>query len=334
VVQVRALVIGGTGFIGGCIADMLRRKDYEVCVTVRSKDAPELKNPSSDPQLKFLYGNVLDPDSIRGCLRGSDLVFGCFGLLGKWGLSDRDYWQTNVVGVANLLKAISEAGIRQFIHLSSAGVLGPLADGVIADESHRFNPSNIYETTKCEAEKEVHRYAGEHRIPFTIVRPEFVYGPGDMHVFGLFRAIQRKRFPLIGSGKSLLHPTYIDDLVQGILLCAGNQNAYGKTYLITGDRSVSVKHLGTTIARALNVPLLPVRLPKPVALAMAGICESLARILNHREPVLTRARVKFFSENRAFSNARAHRELGYVPRMGLDEGVRRTVSFYREKGLL
>jgi nucleoside-diphosphate-sugar epimerase len=331
---VRALVIGGTGFLGSCIAHELLKRGFKVRSTTRHRDASEPNSPVENGEIEFVYGNVLERESLADCMKDVDFVFTCFGLLGKWGVPDLDYQRINVEGLGNVLNAIPRTGIRQLIHLSSAGVLGPLPDGVVADESHPFNPSNIYESTKCEAEKKILRYAEEKGIPFTIVRPEFVYGPRDMHVLGLFRAVKNNRFPIIGKGDSLLHPTYVDDFVRGIFLCLNNPIAFGKTYLITGDRAVSVKDLSASMAKAMNTPMPHIRIPIWIALAGARVCESLAKIIGNTEPVLTNARVKFFTENRAFTFAKAQQELGYAPEVSLDEGIRRTVAWYREKGLL
>ncbi len=331
--MMKALVVGGTGFIGRRIVDGLLGKGLDVRITVRRK-GPGAQNPAVDPRVECAYADVLDHDSLHECVKGVDVVFGCFGLLGRWGIPDSVYRQTNAGGVRNVLQAIPASGIRQYIHLSSAGVLGPLANGVVADESFPFAPSNVYEMTKCEAEKEVHRSAAQRCIPFTIIRPEFVYGPGDMHVLGLFRAIGRRRFVLFGSGESLLHPTYIDDLIRGIDLCLFNEKALGKTFLITGEKPVSVKELARTIADELNVRLPRFRLPIPLALVMANTFEALAGVTGWSDPILTRARVKFFTENRAFSAGSAQRELGYKPEVDLREGIRRTVHWYKQKGYL
>jgi nucleoside-diphosphate-sugar epimerase len=330
----KALVIGGTGFIGSHIADALLGKCWEVRVTVRRRSDSTPRNPGNESGVEYMYGDVLDPDSLRKCLNGIDLVYTCFGLLGKWGVPERRYWQTNTDGLKNVLEAVPQGRIRQLIHLSSAGVLGPVANGVLADESFSLAPSNIYEKTKCEAENEIRRFAAVRGIPFTIIRPEFVYGPRDMHVLMLFRAIKRRRFFLIGSGESLLQPTYIDDLIQGVLLCTNNENALGKTFLITGRNPVSVKDLGTVIAEELGVPLQLIRIPGVVAYAAANMCEVLAKLTRYPAPILTRAQVKFFTENRAFSIEKAQSELGYSPNPDLRDGVRQTVHWYRDKGYL
>ena len=226
-----------------------------------------------------------------------------------------------------------DRNIKQFIHISSAGVLGPLTDGVVADESFPYNPSNVYEKTKCEAEKEILNFCEKQKIPFTIIRPEFVYGPGDTHVLGLFKAIRDKRFVILGDGRSFLHPTYIDDLIQGISMCTYNENAYGKVFLITGNKPLNVKELALIIAEECGVRLLKIRIPLIFANITATVLELMAKVGNF-EPLLTSSRVKFFTENRVFSIQKAQNELGYRSKIGFREGVKRTIHWYRQNGYL
>ncbi|GAH14262.1 unnamed protein product, partial [marine sediment metagenome] len=164
-----------------------------------------------------------------------------------------------------------------FVHCSSAGVLGAIKNPP-ADESYPYNPSNIYEKTKAEAEKLVLKYHHEQGLPVIIIRPEFVYGPGDMHVLGLFKAIQKKRFFIIGDGNSTLHPTYIDDLIHGLILCMDKQRAIGEIYIIAGERFVTVKELADIIAEELNVSLSKIHIPIWLANMCASALEKIGKI--------------------------------------------------------
>jgi len=326
----KAFVTGATGFIGSHIIDDLIRRGIQVRALVRnSSNTARLMNRG----IEFVYGDVLNSASLKKHLDDIDLVFSAFGILGQWGMPEETYRNINIKGVRNLIESCLDSRIKQFIHISSAGVLGPLHDGVVADESFPYNPSNLYEETKCEAEKEIISFADKESIPVTIVRPEFVYGPGDIHVLGLFKAVQAGKFFILGNGRSLLHPTYIDDLIQGISLCTDNKAAVGKTFLITGEDPISVEDLAKTIADELGVSLPKMKIPLLVANIAAVLFEWGTKVVNY-EPLLTISRVKFFTENRAFSCRKAGNELGYVPRIGFKEGVRRTVRWYRDNGYL
>jgi nucleoside-diphosphate-sugar epimerase len=325
-----ALVAGGTGFIGSHIVSDLISNGIQVRVLARKKsDVDSLKKKG----VEIVYGNVLNTDCLKGCAKDVDFVFSAFGLLGQWHVSERLYHEINIEGVKNLIQGCLSSGIKQFIHISSAGVLGPLPKGVVADESFPLNPSNIYEETKCEAEKEILKYGNSHSFPFTIIRPEFVYGPGDKHVLGLFKAVLTKRFLLLGNGKSLLHPTYIEDLIRGINLCINNDNALRQIFLMTGEKPLSVKDLTKTMAEELGVSLSKMKIPLIFAYMVANFSEVGAKTFGF-SPMLTKSRVKFFSENRAFSYKKAQSELGYLPKVDFREGVRRTVQWYREHGFL
>lgn len=326
----KALVVGGTGFIGKHIVNDLVRRGIQVRVLIRCDS--NIDSLTQDG-IEFKYGNISDVDSLRECTRDVDIVYSAFGILGQWGIPEKMYWNINTWGVKNLLQSCLDYDIKQFIHISSAGVLGPLPDGIVADESFPLNPSNIYERTKCKAEKEVLDCGEKLGLPFTIIRPEFVYGPGDTHVLGLFKAMIAERFLLLGKARSLLHPTYIDDLIEGISLCTNNENALGEIFLITGDRPHTVKELAKVIAEELDVHLPKIQIPLMFANTTANILEFLAKVAN-LEPVLTKSRVNFFTENRAFSCRKARTQLGYVPKVPFREGVRTTVRWYRENGYL
>jgi len=120
----------------------------------------------------------------------------------------------HVQGTKNILEASQKHNIKKFIYCSTAGVTGPAAH-LPQDESLPYNPSNIYEVTKAEAEKSVLQYHRENGLPVIVIRPEFVYGPGDMHTLGYLKTVRKRMFILIDGGKAFLHPTYIDDLTHG-----------------------------------------------------------------------------------------------------------------------
>lgn len=326
----KALVVGGTGFIGSHIVNDLLSRDFYVRVLSRKSRNMDFQGKK---EMEFAFGDVRDLDSLMKSIKDIDYVFSAFGILGRWHIPEQTYWEVNTQGVKNLLVACRSNNIRQFIHISSAGVLGPLPKNVIADEFFPLNPSNAYERSKSEAEKEILSYCKKEGIPFTIIRPEFVYGPGDMHVLGLFKAIKARRFFLLGYRSSFLHPTYIDDLINGISLCLDNKSAIDKIYLIIGGKHLTVREIAEIIAEELNVRLPKKRIPLILAQLAAYVWELGGKIFDF-EPPLTRSRIHFFSENRAFSYQKAWSELRYSPKVDFREGVRRTISWYKENNCL
>ena len=154
----------------------------------------------------------------------------------------------------------------RLLHLSSAGVLGPLPrhDQLAhVDEAAPLAPSNAYERSKALGEHFAREFALAG-LPLVVARPEFVYGPGDIHVLGLFRTVQRGLFFYVGNGGNTCHPTYIDDLVEGLLLCL-RLGAAGETYQITGPRPVTFRELAETIAAEVGARPPWLRVPPPVS---------------------------------------------------------------------
>ena len=166
----------------------------------------------------------------------------------------------------------------------------------------------------------------------TIVRPSGIYGPGDRRLLKLFRNTIR-RFPILGSGEIYYHLTHIDDLVDGFRLCGEHPAAAGRTYILAGGEVTTLNDLVRLIAEVGGVRPLPLHLPVWPFWMAGAACEALAVPLG-LEPPIYRRRVEFFTKSRAFDITRARTELGYAPRVGLREGLARTLGWYREHGWL
>ena len=328
--ELRVLVTGATGFIGSHLVERLLLREHEVlCLVRKTSVLKHLKKID----VKIIYGDLTDKKSLKNQLNtDADVVFHLAGILGEWGIPEEAYWKINVEGTKNTLDLFTQTDIKRFVYSSSAGVLGPLKKPP-ADENFPLNPSNIYERTKAEAEKIVLACYYATGFPITIVRPEFVYGQRDMHTLGLFKAIQKGMFQIVGDGNSTLHPTYIDDLIQGFELCIDKQRAIGEIYMIAGERYVTVRELTIKIAKALQVRPPTIDIPIWLANTMAFMMETSAHIFNFQPP-LTRSRVRFFTQNRGCDISKARRELGYEPMIILEEGLKRTVDWYRKNGYL
>lgn len=320
------LVTGGTGFIGSHLVEALVDRGYPVRCLVR--ETSDLKY-CKDLGVEFAYGDMTEKTSLQNAVKGADTVFHLAGIIGKWGTPEEAYMNSHVVGTQNLLDCCIENNVKRFIYCSSGGVLGPLSK-TPATEKYPYNPSNPYERAKAEAEKCVLNCSD--RLQVTVIRPEFVYGPGDKHVLQLFNSIQNGKFKVLGNGKSLLHPTYINDLTRGFLLCLEKNPTSGEVYHIVGERAIEVENYSSMISQELGVPSSKTHVPVKIATSAAWACESIAKLTGYKPPI-TRSQVKFFTENRVFDASKAKRELNYTP-IELKQGIRETVSWYRQNGYL
>lgn len=293
-------VTGGTGFIGRHLLKTLQFEDVD-CLT---RDKPEIvRKMGARPVIGSLQ-NIPD-------LSSYDLVYHLAGILGGYAKKE-DYFRTHVEGTRNLVKKLSG---QKLIFLSSAGVLGPV---VGADESSSYNPTNIYEQTKAQAEMIVRSYPNH-----AILRPEFVYGPGDRHVLKLFRAIKNRRFYIIGDGKSLLHPTYVQDVIQALNAAKDHKGIFN----IAGEKAISVNDFSRLVAGLLDAKNSK-KVPKWLAKAYLNITESL-----RMKSALTRSRYAFFTQSRSVDSGKAKKMLGYRP-IALKDGLNETIRWYQDENLI
>jgi dihydroflavonol-4-reductase len=330
---VNVLVTGATGFTGGHLAASLARRGYRVRALVRPKSWDRFRASSlHGAGVEGLRGDLTDADSLARAAEGVDVVYHIAATYREAGQPSSAYRAVNVDGTKHLLMAAEQGGASRVVHCSTGGVHGHIARPP-ANEDAPFNPGDVYQETKLEAERMVRDYGRSGTLEIVVARPIGIYGPGDSRFLKMYRGIARRRFPVLGSGEVFYHLTYIDDLVEGLRLCGEVPAAAGRTYILAGPRYTTLNQLVAMIAQELRVPPPHLRLPV-WPFWMAGLlCESVCVPLGI-EPPIYRRRVDFYTKSRAFDITRARTELGYAPVVDLADGIHRTAEWYREKGLL
>ena len=329
--QGRYLVTGATGFIGRHLVEALLEREVRVRVLVREAGrVPEAWRG----RVEVAEGDVTDPDSLLPAARDVDTVLHLAGVINLPPGSDARYYQVNLEGTKNVFNVAVASGKvpRRFLYCSSVGVMGILKK-LPADEATPCLPTNAYERSKLEAEAWVLEEGGRRGVPVSVARPAWVYGPGDRRTFPIFSMIAKRRFVMIGKGATWIHPVFVGDLVRGLLQCVHAADAVGKRVILAGESPVRLRDLANLIARVLDVKSLPVRVPVPAASVIALGCEILYKPLR-KQPPIHRRRLGFFLRDQAFDISLARRCCGYDPETGLDEGIRRTVAWYRSHGWL
>lgn len=326
----KVVITGATGFIGGAFAAEAARRGATIHALIRdTSDDWRLAGIDCD----LSVGDIRQRATLKGLFEGADWVVHAAGKLGEAGVPDAVYEAVHVAGTRNVLAEVQrQAPHARVLHVSTPGILGPVARGAdFPDETAPVAPTNAYERTKARGEEVALEFAAAG-LDVVIMRPEFVYGPGDLHVLGIFRAIQRGFFFYIGDGRNTCHPTYVGDVVDGMLAILA-RGLTGEVYHITGPQPITWREFGTTVADALGVRAPWVHVPRWVMLPGAYVGEGIGRIL-HRKPPLSVTGVKFFSENRGTTWEKGRHDLGYAPRYDLADGARAAVAWYRDQGLL
>ncbi|HOT96785.1 MAG TPA: NAD-dependent epimerase/dehydratase family protein [bacterium] len=325
----RALVTGASGFTGGYMVDHLVERGCQVRAFVRpTSNTAFLKAKGVD----IFTGDLFYKADLAQAMRNIDVVYHIAALYREANQPDQAYWDVNVTGTENVMAAALEMGVRRVLHCSTCGVHGHI-EKPPATETAPIKPGDIYQETKAEGEKVAMFYHRDKGLPVTIVRPVGIYGPGDMRMLKMYRMIHQGKFIMFGGGNVLYHLSYVTDIVEGFRLAAETPAAAGEIYIIAGERWFTLNDFAKMVAAALKVA--PPRLHPPVwpVYAAGWLCEKICIPLRVQPPIFRR-RVDIFVKDRAFDISKAKRELGFQPKVGLEEGIHRTAQWYKENGYL
>jgi nucleoside-diphosphate-sugar epimerase len=296
---------------------------------------PKVADKLEAKGVRYIIGSLDDPEALAESVPGHDVVYNLASAFRDIHQGSDLFQRVDVDGTRRLLEASREAGVRRVVHCSTQGVHGSLprreAPG---DEDSPITPIDYYCVAKVDAEKVCEEFI-EQGMDIVILRPTSIYGPGDTHGWlKLFRMCRKGRFVMIGSGRTHNHPVYVENLSQAFLLAADAPAASGKAYLIGDAEYVTLNELVRKAGEVQGRKVRMIRFPWywPVHM-VAWAMEIVSRPFGW-EPPLFRRRLTWFTTNRAWKLDRARRDLGYDPAIDLDEGLRRTMEWYRSEGLL
>jgi nucleoside-diphosphate-sugar epimerase len=324
----KTLVTGATGFTGGRVAAALVKRGEPVAAFVR---ATSQTDELGDIGVECRTVDICNRQAVFDNFDDITKVFHIAAAYRTEHSRHDEFRIVNVEATRHLLDAAKAAKVKRFVHCSTVGVQGEI-DHPPATEEYRCKPGDHYQQSKLEGEQLAAKYFDDG-LKGTIVRPVGIYGPGDSRFLKLFKPISKGYFVMIGTGSVLYHLTYIDDIVQGFLLAGEHPRAVGEVFTIGGEAYTTLTELVDKIASILGKPPPRLRVPYAPVYRMAVLCDTICRPLGLNPPLFPR-RVEFFKKDRAFSIEKAKKLLGYSPRIGLDQGLRRTAEWYKRMGMI
>jgi nucleoside-diphosphate-sugar epimerase len=249
------------------------------------------------------------------------------------GGSKAEVWAVNVGGAQNVVEAALANGVERFVHLSSCAVYGSLQQYDIDENTPTRLSGNLYHDSKVAAEEVVFRAYQERDLPVVVVRPSQVYGPGS-YQFAVrpVELIKAGRMILIDQGSYLCKPVYIDNLVDGLILCAQVESAIGQVINLTDGTPITWRDFFGAYARMLNIDSFP---SVPFALAwVIAFFNEIRAMVKGKQASLNRRVVKALRSRNSFSNQKARTLLGWEPKVDFTEGMGRTETWLRAEGYI
>jgi len=326
----RVLVTGATGFTGAVLTRKLVKAGLQVCAIARISSNLE---PLRDCDIRWFRGDVFDENTVAMAAKGAEYIFHVAAAFRDAKSSEEDYRNVHLQSTKLLAhQALANPAFKRFVHISTIGVHGHIEEGP-ADETYRFSPGDGYQRTKAEAELWIRDFGKKQGLPFTVIRPAAIYGPGDKRLLKLFKMTRRKFFPLFGKGKCIYHLIHVDDLTNTFIIAATSPRAVGEVFICGADEPIAIADIARIVARTLGRQIKIVRIPIGPFFVAADICEALCRPF-HIEPPIYRRRVAFYAKDRLFDTTKLKTVLGYHPIHSNEEGIVQTARWYVEQGWL
>jgi nucleoside-diphosphate-sugar epimerase len=324
------LVTGATGFLGSALVTELVRQKQVVRVLARDEQKARAQFGEA---VTIILGEITDIEQVECAVDGTTVIYHLVGRLYHPSVPAELYYHTHVEGTRILLNACKgQKQLRRIVHCSTTGVHG-VTGRTPAAEDAPFAPTNPYEATKLQGELLALNAYREDGLPVSVARPGLVYGPGDLHLLGFFSSIKKGLFRVIDGGRALLHPIYIDDMTAAFLLCAERTEAIGNSYNIAGVQPVTIRELAMAIAHSLHKELPGGSLPLWLANLASDVFSLIPGMKGEYAP-LTRSRVQFLTRSRVYDISKARAELGFAPRIELEEGMKNTAEWYHKHEFL
>jgi dihydroflavonol-4-reductase len=321
-----ALVTGGTGFIGSHVVEHLLENGYDQVKCLVRSEPKWLRGLN----VELVKGDLSNLNAIKKAVRGVEYVYHIGGLTRSKTIEPLR--RANVVGTMNVMQAVDEAApyVRKVLVMSSLATIGR-CDTPIADEDSPFNPLSMYGQSKAEMETELEQWAD--RLPLTVVRPAAVYGPRETDIYTFFKAAARGVSAIVGAGlEEEVNLVYVEDVARGTVDAAESLATTGKTYFLGSERQYSWVEMRDAVAAALGKRIITINVPPTMVERVGAIVEKAAGLIGKYPPLNREKAREILEACKMCSVERAKADFGYSQEVSLEIGVRRTVTWYQDKG--
>ena len=341
----KVLLTGGSGFIGSHIAELFSSKGIPTKCLLRKFSKQDFIEQLG---LEIVYGDLLDLDSLKLSMKDVDFVIHTAGKSSDWG-SYQDFYQTNVVGTLNILKACAFSNITNVVITGSVSSYGEENNFTIKDEDSPFNshypyfldkvfPSamNYYRDTKAILTEEAILFAEENKLNLTVIEPAWVYGEREFNT-GFYEYVKAAKDGMQwapGSKNNKFQVIYAGDLAKAYLLAYENKLSGVERFIIANPQSDKLADIHRLFCQHAGIKA-PKYLPKFLVYPAGFLMETFSTWLRQKKPpLLTRARVDMMYDNIEFSGKKAAKLLSFKPGFTLAQGIKKTVQWYIDNGYL
>lgn len=321
----KVVITGATGFLGGALAQRLITEGAHVRLIARSPNkADALRKQGAE----VVQGDLTDLESLHEAVKGCEIVF-------HVAVDYTNYQrqrQVNIEGTCNLAQAAAQANVKRFIHISTVAAYGSHVSGNVTEETPLRPVAYPYALTKAEGEQRLVKFASQHNLPYTIIRPAMIYGANaSMWTLGMFKIAHLRPQIWLDQGGGKAHPIHVNDVVDLMVHAAQHPAAHNQAFNCAPDPSPTWREFLTHYAQLKGSAWKPIPL-KPLILPIAHLVKLFSPAISTGKDLPALA--NFAMRDVTFSMAKARDSLGWSPKVSLEDGIISCVPSLKEHGLL
>ena len=326
----KVLVTGATGFIGSHLVERLIRDGFDVRALVRKRDNETREDTFEllkKLNVEIFEGDLLDKESLKEIGKEIDIVFHLAAIARPMAIPDELYFKVNEEGTKNLLEVCKNSNLKKIIIMSSVSAVGHSINGVAVAEDTECKPVDVYGFSKLAQEKVVFESIENQKLPIVLLRPPMVFGPRDFEMLRLFKAVNNGFFP-VKSNNKCFEFLYVENLVQACLLALDNGKT-GEIYHITNGEHYSINDIVSSMEKSFGKKILQPNFPRFIFNIFGGFVESLGKIFRFHPP-FKHDTIDWMTKKIWYSDFRkSKKELNYIPTFTLNEGINKTINYYK-----
>lgn len=319
----KAFVTGGTGFIGSHLVERLIEDNSidEVRCLVRNEE-----KWLAGKRYTRVHADLSKITVLKKSLEDIDTLFHLAAIVKAPTM--REFERANVEATENIIRVARKSGVKKIIILSSLAAAGP-SNGTPLTEDAPMMPVSMYGKSKKKMEEMIHAIHTPG-LSVSILRPSAVYGPREDQIYTFFKLMNKRICPIVGDGKKpQISLVYISDLIDGITLAAKQRKPGITTYFISGPEINNWNQIKNISSKVLGKKPIPLYIKSGWVRKIAGLVESTASVFGSY-PILNRDKAKEMILEWTCTSQKAADELHYRPEISLEEGISRTIHWYKK----
>lgn len=327
----KVLVTGATGFLGKYLIEDLLNNDYEVVAQGRKENV--LNNIKEKYNVEILKCSL---DEIKDVELNVDYVIHAAALSTVWGKWE-DFYNSNVVGTENVINFCKKNNVERLVYVSSPSVYSAKHDrlNIKEDDFDKNNQLNFYIKSKILAENLINSIEDD-KLEKVIIRPRGLFGIGDTSIIPrLIKANRKIGIPLFNDGKNIVDITCVENVATALRLAIESENAVGRTYNITNGEPREFKNILEELFKQINEPPKYLKINLNLMYGVSSVIEFIYKLFHiYKEPMITKYNICTLGYSQTLNIEKAKKDLNYIPKMTLSEGIKKYAEDYKRNKVL